>query len=84
MKQFLTLLPLLAISQLLFAQTNNVGIGTTTPGTRLDVNGAITNRETAIAVASNAATVPANVSQVQLTGAATAAITVIDQCQHVR
>ncbi|SDQ10800.1 hypothetical protein SAMN05421664_0519 [Chryseobacterium soldanellicola] len=53
-----------------------VGINTTTPGTTLDVNGAITNRETAVAVASNAGTVPANVSQVRLTGAATANVVI--------
>lgn len=63
---------LLMISAFFFAQLGNVGINTTTPGTRLDVNGAITNRETAIAVSGNAVTIPANVSQVQLTGAATA------------
>ncbi|WP_181397968.1 tail fiber domain-containing protein [Chryseobacterium sp. AG844] len=60
------------ISAFFFAQLGNVGINTTTPGTRLDVNGAITNRETAIAVSGNTVTIPANVSQVQLTGAATA------------
>ncbi|PTT40580.1 hypothetical protein DBR28_05580 [Chryseobacterium sp. HMWF028] len=53
-----------------------VGINTVTPGTALDVNGAITNRETAVAVAGNAATVPANVSQIRLTGAATATVTI--------
>jgi BclB C-terminal domain-containing protein len=52
-----------------------VGIGTTTPGTTLDVNGAITNRETQVVVSANAATIPANTSLVQLTGAATATIT---------
>ncbi|MDR4953634.1 hypothetical protein REB14_15755 [Chryseobacterium sp. ES2] len=67
---------LLSVNTGLFAQAGNVGINTTTPGTTLDVNGAITNRETAVAVASNAVTVPANVSQVQLTGAATATVTI--------
>ncbi|WP_276966812.1 hypothetical protein, partial [Chryseobacterium sp.] len=54
----------------------NVGINTTSPGTTLDVNGAITNRETALAVTANAVTIPANVSQVQLTGAATANVAI--------
>ena len=54
----------------------NVGINTTTPGTALDVNGAITNRETVLAVAGNTVSVPTNVSQVQLTGAATAAVAI--------
>jgi BclB C-terminal domain-containing protein len=53
-----------------------VGIGTTTPGTTLDVNGAITNRETQVAVIANAATIPANTSMVQLTGAATTNVAV--------
>lgn len=67
-------LSLLSLS--LFAQTGNVGINTTTPGTTLDVNGAITNRETAVNVAGNTATVPANISQVKLTGAATATVSI--------
>jgi len=54
----------------------NVGIGTTSPGTKLDVNGAFTVREAVIAGSvGNAATVPNNVSVVKLTtGAATATI----------
>jgi len=59
------------------AQTGNVGIGTATPGTKLDVNGAITNREVVVSVTSNSATVPANTSQVQLTGAASTVIAVM-------
>ncbi len=54
----------------------NVGVATASPGTTLDVNGAITNRETALTVAGNAVTIPANVSQVQLTGAAAATVTI--------
>ncbi|SHG23960.1 tail fiber domain-containing protein [Chryseobacterium sp. OV279] len=59
-----------------FSASGTVGVGTNTAGTALDVNGAITNRETTVAVTGNAATVVANTSQVQLTGAATANITV--------
>lgn len=51
-----------------------VGIGTTSPGTTLDVNGALTTRETNIAVTGNAATITANTSLVRLTGAATTTI----------
>ncbi|MGR3857530.1 MULTISPECIES: hypothetical protein [Chryseobacterium] len=64
------------VSLSLFAQTGNVGINTTTPGTTLDVNGAITNRETAVNVAGNTAAVPANISQVKLTGSATATVSI--------
>ena len=75
-KKFFTLFALNAFSIVLYAQTGNVGINTPTPGTTLDINGAITNRETAITVSSNSAVVPANVSQVQLIGTATAIIAV--------
>ncbi|WP_027379022.1 tail fiber domain-containing protein [Chryseobacterium daeguense] len=75
-KQLLILGALCIVSTSIYAQTGNVGINTTAPGTTLDVNGAITNRETAVAVSGNAATVPSNISQVRLTGAATAAVAV--------
>ncbi|MDH6254140.1 hypothetical protein M2347_003867 [Chryseobacterium sp. H1D6B] len=75
-KKFFTLLAFNALSIVLYAQNGNVGINTTTPGTTLDINGAVTTRETAVAVSSNSAAVPANVSQVQLTGAATAVVAV--------
>ena len=42
------LVSLLSVNIGLFAQAGNVGINTTTPGTTLDVNGAITNRETLV------------------------------------
>ncbi|WP_449399150.1 hypothetical protein [Chryseobacterium wanjuense] len=66
---------LLMTSTAMYAQTG-VGINTVTPGTTLDVNGAITNRETVVAVASNAATIPANVTQIRLTGTATGNIAI--------
>jgi hypothetical protein len=51
-----------------------VNLGGDTPQTALDVNGAITTRPVSVAVASNAAAVPANAGQVVLTGSATADI----------
>ncbi|MCS3529099.1 hypothetical protein [Chryseobacterium sp. JUb7] len=73
MKKTTLLLIAISISCTMYAQ---VGINTTTPGTTLDVNGAITNRETAQAITANAVTIQNNVSQVRLTGAATATIAI--------
>ncbi|WP_353718337.1 hypothetical protein [Dyadobacter sp. 676] len=75
-RQLLLLASLILAGSSVFAQNGNVGIGTSTPGTKLDVNGAITNRETVLTVSGNAVSVPANTSQVQLTGSATATIAV--------
>ncbi|MDV7699271.1 hypothetical protein N6B72_20315 [Chryseobacterium soli] len=75
-KNFFTLLALNAFSIVLYAQSGNVGINTPTPGTTLDINGAITNRETVVSVSGNSAVVPSNVSQIQLTGIATAIVAV--------
>ena len=75
-KRILLLGTLFVTSAAMYAQSGNVGINTTTPGTTLDVNGAITNRETGVAVTGNAATVPANISQVRLSGAATASVAI--------
>ncbi|WP_330747393.1 beta strand repeat-containing protein [Chryseobacterium sp. CP-77] len=65
-----------AKDDLVMTPNGNLGLGLIAPGTTLDVNGAITNRETALAVAGNAVTIPANVSLVQLTGAATSAVVI--------
>lgn len=66
-----------ATDDLVVTSNGNLGLGLTAPATTLDVNGAITNRETTLVVSGNAATIPANISQVQLTGAATATIAII-------
>lgn len=65
-----------AKDDLVTTSNGNVGLGLTAPGTTLDVNGAITNRETVLTVAGNAVSVPSNVSLVQLTGAATAVVAI--------
>jgi hypothetical protein len=51
-----------------------VNLGSSTPQTALDVNGAITTRPVSVAVTGNAAAVPANAGQIVLTGSATADI----------
>lgn len=60
-----------------FVANAQVGIGTSSPATTLDVNGAITNRETQVNLVSNVATIPANTSMVQLLGIATGSITIL-------
>lgn len=60
----------------LFAQNGNIGIGTTSPGTKLDVNGGITMRETILDASSGTATIPADVSQVKLTGTPTGVVSI--------
>ncbi|WFB69660.1 hypothetical protein [Chryseobacterium sp. WX] len=65
-----------AKDDLVTTSNGNLGLGVINPGTTLDVNGAITNRETPLAVTGNAVTIPANVSLVQLTGAATTNVAV--------
>ncbi|MEN9548617.1 MAG: hypothetical protein RIR12_1208 [Bacteroidota bacterium] len=73
MKKFIFVLSFASFFQTITAQ---VGIGTTTPGTTLDVNGGFTIRETDVAITANAATISANVSVVKLTGNATGTIVV--------
>ncbi|MGI4871024.1 MAG: tail fiber domain-containing protein [Janthinobacterium lividum] len=71
-KLFLASLGLgLFASQTAHAQLG-IGYGATAPRTMLDVNGAVSLAETAVAVSGNAATIPTNASQVRLTGTATA------------
>ncbi|STD01120.1 hypothetical protein [Chryseobacterium carnipullorum] len=65
-----------AKDDLVMTSNGNLGLGLTAPGTTLDVNGAITNRETALIVAGNTVTIPSNVSLIRLTGAATAAVAI--------
>lgn len=59
-----------------FLAQAQTGIGTSTPGTTLDVNGGFTLRETVVALSSNTATIPSNVSMVRLTGVATGTISI--------
>lgn len=73
MKNLITIFAFFISVSLVQAQ---VGIGTTTPATTLDVNGGFTIRETAITVAGNTASIPANVSLVRLTGTATGTISI--------
>lgn len=73
MKKSCFLIAFCTFSTIAYAQ---VGINTSAPGTTLDVNGAITNRETNVAVSGNAATIPSNISQVQLTGSASGTIAI--------
>lgn len=76
-KKIFTVIGLNAFSVFLYAQTGNVGINTITPGTTLDINGGLTTRETSVNVIANSATIPSNISQTQITGSATAIITII-------
>jgi hypothetical protein len=48
----------------------NVGVGTATPGTKLDVNGALTLRETSLLIRTGTAsgTIPDGYSQILVTG----------------
>ncbi|MCS6935934.1 MAG: hypothetical protein NZM35_12425, partial [Chitinophagales bacterium] len=59
----------LLISAALIAQTDNVGVGTNTPTTRLTVNGAISSIPSS-APAAASVTIPANVSIFRLTAVA--------------
>ncbi|WP_415325756.1 hypothetical protein [Chryseobacterium sp. MMS23-Vi53] len=58
------------------AQQGSVGIDLSNPGTKLDINGGITNREIQIPALSNSVTIPGNTSFVQITGLATGDIDV--------
>jgi len=59
------------------AYCQNVGVGTNSPGTKLDVNGAITHRDTSIVINGNTTIPTNNHSQVQLNaGTVSAAFTI--------
>lgn len=65
-------------AKFIVTDAGNIGIGTAAPGTSLDVNGAITNRETNITTVTGGsvtvAVIPANISQARLTGSAVSVI----------
>jgi len=67
------ILLLFIIPYLSFAQ---IGINTTDPRTTLDVNGAVTHRETSFAVASNAVNINTDTSLANITGTATGTVAV--------
>jgi hypothetical protein len=71
--KIINLLILMLLSSTVVAQ---VGINNTDPKTTLDVSGAITNRETSFAISSNAVNINTETSLANITGAATAAITI--------
>ena len=73
MKNFL----LLCCLMICLTANAQLGVGTSTPATTLDVNGGFTTRETSVNLIGNIATIPANVSMVQLLGTASAAISII-------
>jgi hypothetical protein len=73
MKKSIILCAIAYLSTAAIAQ--NVGVGTSSPSTKLDINGAIRMEETALTISSNAATIPSNVGQVQLTTGATGTVT---------
>lgn len=76
MKKIVTVSLLLSVFYI-NAQNRGVGINTTTPGTTLDVNGAITNREKTIVASGNTAVIPADISQVKIIGSATNIISIM-------
>jgi hypothetical protein len=67
------ILLLFFIPYLSFAQ---IGMNTTDPKTMLDVNGAVTFRQTSFTVSSNAATINTDTSLASITGTATGTVTI--------
>ena len=57
------------------AQTGYVGIGTSTPGTTLDIKGGFTLRQDTVFVFSSTTSIPSNLSQVSLQGFTSSAFT---------
>ncbi|MCZ8198345.1 MAG: hypothetical protein O9267_12135, partial [Flavobacterium sp.] len=67
---------LLLILTVGFYAHSQVGINTTDPKTTLDVNGAITNRETSFAISGNAVDINAETSFANITGTATGIVSI--------
>ena len=78
MKRLILILTIAFSITTLNAQTGNVGVGTTSPSTKLDVNGAATYREGSPVTVSGASVIIPDLSfsQYRLTGAPTAAFSV--------
>jgi hypothetical protein len=75
MKKLITFI-LLALVGLDALLAQNVGIGTSSPGTKLDINGALTTRDTTIVISGGVSIPTGNWSVIKVTGTLSAAATI--------